>query len=139
MRIGFLVAAIFALIFALGSGASAKDYGRPTAILVSPIHEAQIVRGDDGKDHVEYELLVVNVFSDTASPWSARSISTTRRGIDWWSCRIRGRSGSRIRSTAASKTIRSAPMDHFGPTLAHGRRDHSRSTRRGGKRMWPRC
>ena len=33
---------------------------RPTAILVSPIHEAQVVRGDDGKDHVEYGLLVVN-------------------------------------------------------------------------------
>ena len=60
MRIGFMVAAIVAL----GSGALAEDYGRPTAILVSPIHEAQIVRGDDGKDHVEYELLVVNVFSE---------------------------------------------------------------------------
>src|SRR5215470_15190452 len=60
MRIGFIVAAIFAL----GSGALADDYGRPTAILVSPIHEAQIVRGDDDKDHVEYELLVVNVFSE---------------------------------------------------------------------------
>ena len=33
---------------------------RPTAILVNPIHEAQVVRGDDGMDHVEYELLVVN-------------------------------------------------------------------------------
>jgi len=60
MRIGFVVAAIFTL----GSGALAEDHGRPTAILVSPIHEAQIVRGDDGKDHVEYELLVVNVFSE---------------------------------------------------------------------------
>jgi hypothetical protein len=30
----------------------------------NPIHEAQIVRGDDGKDHVEYELLVVNAFSE---------------------------------------------------------------------------
>src|ERR1700751_4158010 len=60
MRIGCVVAAIFAL----GSCALAEDYGRPTAILVSPIHEAQIVRGDDGKDHVEYELLVVNVFSE---------------------------------------------------------------------------
>jgi hypothetical protein len=60
MRIDFALAAIFAL----GSGALAADYGRPTAILVSPIHEAQIVRGDDGKDHVEYELLVVNVFSE---------------------------------------------------------------------------
>ena len=62
MHIGFMVAAIFAL--ALESGALAEDYGRPTAIIVSPIHEAQIVRGDDGKDHVEYELLVVNVFSE---------------------------------------------------------------------------
>src|SRR5262249_36580693 len=60
MRIGFIMAAILAL----ESGAVAEDYGRPTAILVSPIHEAQIVRGDDGKAHVEYELLVVNVFSE---------------------------------------------------------------------------
>ena len=60
MRIGFMVAAIFAL----GPGAFAEDYGRPTAILVSPIHEAQVVRGDDGMDHVEYELLVVSVFSE---------------------------------------------------------------------------
>jgi len=37
-----------------------QERGRPTAILVSPIHDAQVVRGDDGKDHVEYELLVVN-------------------------------------------------------------------------------
>jgi murein DD-endopeptidase MepM/ murein hydrolase activator NlpD len=37
-----------------------REHGRPTAILVTPIHEAQVVRGDDGKDHVEYELLVVN-------------------------------------------------------------------------------
>src|SRR5262245_2269785 len=60
MRIVFMVAAIFAL----GSGALAENYGRPAAILVSPIHEAQLVRGDDGKDHVEYELLVVNVFPE---------------------------------------------------------------------------
>src|SRR5262249_45266890 len=60
MRIGFVVAAIFTL----GSGALAEDHGRPTAILVSPIHEPQIVRGDDRKDHVEYEFLVVNVFSE---------------------------------------------------------------------------
>src|SRR3974377_572552 len=60
MRIAFMVTAMLAL----GSCALAEDYGRPTAILVSPIHEAQIVRGDDGNDHVEYELLVVNVFSE---------------------------------------------------------------------------
>ncbi len=50
--------------FILTSAASAEDYGRPTAILVSPIHEAQVVRGDDGMDHVEYDLLVVSVFSE---------------------------------------------------------------------------
>jgi hypothetical protein len=53
-----------ATVFILTSAASAEEYGRPTAILVSPIHEAQIVRGDDGMDHVEYELLVVSVFSE---------------------------------------------------------------------------
>ena len=60
MRICFMVAAVLAL----ASAASAEDYGRPTAILVSPIHEAQVVRGDDGMDHVEYELLVVSVFPE---------------------------------------------------------------------------
>ena len=35
-----------------------------SAILVRPIHEAQVVRGDDGKDHVEYDLLVVSVVGD---------------------------------------------------------------------------
>lgn len=60
MRLCLMLAAVVAL----GSAASAAEGDRPTAILVSPIHEAQIVRGDDGKDHVEYELLVVNVFSE---------------------------------------------------------------------------
>jgi hypothetical protein len=60
MRICFIVAAVLAL----GSAASATEGDRPTAILVSPIHEAQVVRGDDDMDHVEYELLVVSVFSE---------------------------------------------------------------------------
>ena len=60
MRICLMLAAVLAL----GTAASAAGRDRPTAILVSPIHEAQIVRADDGKDHVEYELLVVNVFSE---------------------------------------------------------------------------
>jgi hypothetical protein len=59
MRIHFAFIA-----FILASSALAEDYGRPTAILVSPIHEAQVVRGDDGMDHVEYELLVVSVFPE---------------------------------------------------------------------------
>ena len=63
MRICFMAAAVLAL----ASAASAEDYGRPTAILVSPIHEAQVVRGDDGMDHVEYELLLVSVFPETVT------------------------------------------------------------------------
>ena len=31
---------------------------------MQPIHDAQVVRGDDGMEHVEYELMVTNVFSD---------------------------------------------------------------------------
>jgi Peptidase family M23 len=60
MRICFIMAAVLAL----GSAASAAERDRPTAILVSPIHEAQVVRGDDGMDHIEYELLVVSVFPE---------------------------------------------------------------------------
>jgi hypothetical protein len=60
MRIHFAIAAAFIL----ASGALAEEYGRPTAIIVNPIHEAQVVRGDDGMDHVEYELLVVSVFPE---------------------------------------------------------------------------
>ena len=60
MSIGLMVTAVFAL----ASAASAAERDLPTAIIVSPIHEAQVVRGDDGKDHVEYELLVVSVFPE---------------------------------------------------------------------------
>lgn len=35
-----------------------------SAILVQPVHDAQVVRGSDGKDHIEYGLLLVNAFSD---------------------------------------------------------------------------
>jgi hypothetical protein len=60
MRIYLALAAALASV----TCALAKDDKRPTAILVRPIHEAQVVRGDDGMDHVEYELLVVSVFSE---------------------------------------------------------------------------
>ena len=60
MRIYLALAAALASV----SCALAEDDGRPTAILVRPIHEAQVVRGDDGMDHVEYELLVVSVFPE---------------------------------------------------------------------------
>ena len=60
MRIGIIAAAVLMLV----SVASAQDYGHPTAFVVSPIHAAQIVRGDDGMDHVEYDLLIVSVFPE---------------------------------------------------------------------------
>jgi hypothetical protein len=60
MRIFILIATVLALALAACGRPAEQERGRPTAILVSPIHEAQVVRGDDGKDHVEYELLVVN-------------------------------------------------------------------------------
>src|SRR5437762_10403140 len=53
-----------ATVSALASAASAEAPDRPTAILVSPLHEAQIVRADDGMDHVEYDLLVVSVLPE---------------------------------------------------------------------------
>jgi hypothetical protein len=37
----------FAAVFILASGASAEDYGRPSAIIVNPTHDAQVVRGGD--------------------------------------------------------------------------------------------
>ena len=43
---------------------SAGSAGQVSAILVQPIHDAQVVFGSDEMNHVEYELLVVNVFSD---------------------------------------------------------------------------
>ena len=60
MRICFVMAAAIAL----ASVASAQARDQPTAILVSPIHDAQIVRADDGMDHVEYDLLVVSVLPE---------------------------------------------------------------------------
>jgi peptidase M23-like protein len=60
MRVFIFIAATLILEHAACGRPAAQKRDRPTAILVSPIHEAQVVRGDDGKDHVEYELLVVN-------------------------------------------------------------------------------
>jgi murein DD-endopeptidase MepM/ murein hydrolase activator NlpD len=60
LRIFILMASVFALALPAYGRPADQEGGRPTAIMISPIHEAQVVRGDDGKDHVEYELLVVN-------------------------------------------------------------------------------
>jgi hypothetical protein len=54
-----------ALVLSLASAvalAGTRIIEPSTAIVVAPLHEAHHVRGDDGRDHVEYDLLVTNVF-----------------------------------------------------------------------------
>jgi hypothetical protein len=77
MRICLMVAAVFAL----ATAAWAEEPARPTAILVSPIHEAQVVRADDGMDHVEYELLVVSVFSEPVTLSSVAVLDPTGKEL----------------------------------------------------------
>jgi hypothetical protein len=64
MRIFIFIVAVFSLALAAFGWPPDKEAGQLTAILVSPIHDAQVVRGDDGMDHVEYELLVTNVVDE---------------------------------------------------------------------------
>jgi len=46
------------------SDETSGEPGRATALMITPTHDAQVVRGDDGMDHVEYGLLVVSVFDE---------------------------------------------------------------------------
>ena len=52
------------------SPANASPSGRPTptngvsALLVQPVQRAQVVPASDGRNHVEYDLLVVNAFGE---------------------------------------------------------------------------
>ena len=96
MRICLMMAAVFAL----ASAASAADPDRPTAILVSPIHEAQMVRGDDGRDHVEYELLVVNVFPEPVTLSSVTVLDPAAKEL----MRIEGDALSAATQTLFAKT-----------------------------------
>lgn len=54
---------------------------QPSAILVQPIHDAQVVPGDDGKDHVEYELMVVNVYLDPVTLTSLTVLDSAGREL----------------------------------------------------------
>ena len=56
-----LAVAAAAAALALPVPASAIDIPS-TAIVVTPLGEGRVALGDDGKDHVEYDLLVTNVF-----------------------------------------------------------------------------
>lgn len=70
-----VVAACVAVSATALAGAG-TDEPEVAAITVSPLHQAQVVRGDDGKDHVEYDLLVVNVVGD---PVTLRSVTVLDR------------------------------------------------------------
>jgi hypothetical protein len=56
-----LAVATGAAVLALSLQATAMDISS-TAIVVTPIGDGRIALGDDGKDHVEYDLLVTNIF-----------------------------------------------------------------------------
>jgi hypothetical protein len=71
MRIFIFIAIVFALAFTANGLPPEKAPSRPTAILVSPIHDAQIVRGSEGMDHVEYDLLVGHGFLRTPDGYMA--------------------------------------------------------------------
>jgi len=72
---------MMAAVLALESAVLAAERDRPTAILVSPTHEAQVVRGDDGMDHVEYELLVVSVFPEPVTLTSVTVLDPARKKL----------------------------------------------------------
>jgi hypothetical protein len=57
-----IVLAASVAMFATAAAAAGKAKPEVTAIMVRPMHDAQVVRGDDGKDHVEYNLLVVSFY-----------------------------------------------------------------------------
>src|SRR3954454_25135084 len=72
-----IVAASVALSATAVAGAG-KDKPEVTAITVRPIHEAQVGRGDDGKDHVEYDLVVINVVGDRVTLSTVTALDPAR-------------------------------------------------------------
>jgi hypothetical protein len=48
-----------------------------TALLVTPLNPPHVVRGDDGRDHLEYDLLVTNAF---ASPVTLSAVEVSGPG-----------------------------------------------------------
>jgi len=52
-----------------------------TALLVTPFHAAHHVRGDDGRIHVEYDLLVTNVFDGAVTVTTLEITNETGRVI----------------------------------------------------------
>src|SRR4051795_11698113 len=66
-----------AVALCLGSAAAlagTRIIDPSTAIVVAPFHAAHAVHGDDGREHVEYDLLVTNLFD---SPVTVTAIEIT--------------------------------------------------------------
>src|SRR5215471_8294582 len=93
-------ATVFTLALAAGGRPAEKEPLRPTAIMVSPIHEAQVVRGDDGMDHVEYELLVVSVSSEPVTLSRVAVLDPTGKEL----MRIEGKALTAATQTLLAKT-----------------------------------
>src|SRR5262249_15419963 len=87
-----------------------QEHSRPTAILVTPIHEAQVVRGDDGKDHVEYELLVVNAVDQPVTLASLTVVDSAAKELT----RIDGA----VLVAATQTLLDKKPMGEIAPSRA---------------------
>ncbi len=59
---------------AMRPGAAERLAIAATALLVTPMNQPHVVRGDNGRDHVEYDLLITNAF---ASPVTLAAVEIT--------------------------------------------------------------
>ncbi len=55
--------------------------GKVSALMVTSAHDAQVVLGDDGMDHVEYELIVLNVFAEPVTLTSVQVLDPDGRQL----------------------------------------------------------
>ncbi len=76
-----IACALIAASAAANAATDATRHQKITAISVQPLHEAQVVRGDDGMDHIEYDLLVVSVFDAPVTLSSVTAISPTGKEL----------------------------------------------------------
>jgi hypothetical protein len=79
--IGFTAFAALAASASANAATDAAERQEISAIFVQPVHEAQVVRGDDGMDHVEYDLLVVSVFDAPVTLTSVTALGPTGKEL----------------------------------------------------------
>jgi hypothetical protein len=83
---------------------------QPSAILVQPIHDAQVVPGDDGKDHVEYELMVVNVYLEPVTLTSVTVLDPAGKEL--------GRIDGDTLAAATQALLTRAPTPEIAPSAS---------------------